>query len=332
MKPLSIETKPRQRVKLLPKFYKRKFREHVDSKLSIVIVVLCMIFVVFPVMFGFVISSMNDDLNSNRRFRSHQVIHSQNTNDWNLDVRFPLVECDTTVNVGNGVLRIQLNRDWAPGKIVPHTRLTYSLTHSLTLTHNILTVGVTYSLTHSLTLTHNILTVGVNRFIELIKDGFYNDIPFFRGVENFLVQFGATSHVGLEKKWNEVIMDDPQLNPKIPFTDGIVSYAGYGKNSRTNHVFFSLGNNPGLGNKPWEVPIGQVTKDTLDVAHSVYTGYGDDVMKALGPFKQGIQINLSDTEKEERIRIFFREKYPNLDWIKSCAVIPGGVESLGFGV
>ena len=171
---------------------------------------------------------------------------------------------------------------------------------------------------------------GVQRFEDLIRDGYYDDIPFFRGVQNFLVQFGASSHVDRVRKWSNTIMDDPQLTPRIPFTDGVVSFAGYGKNSRTNHVFFSLGENSGLGRQPWEVPIGQVTRDTIDVAHAVYTGYGDEVMNSFGSFKRGIQQDLSDAEKSEKIRHFFKDQYPKVDWIKSCTIIPGGVESLGF--
>ncbi len=290
MQPLAIELKRRDRVRLLPKFYKRKLRE-VDSKLASVIGVLCLIFVVFPLVFGLYISEMNNEEVNVQRLRTNKVV-SSNMNtyedaDWKLDYRFPLVECHTTVNVGDGILRIQLNRDWAPK--------------------------------------------GVERFENLVRDGYYDDIPFFRGVKNFLVQFGASSHVDRVRKWQHTIEDDPQLNPRIPFTDGIVSFAGYGENSRSNQVFFSLGENARLGTKsPWEVPIGQVTEDTLDVAHAVYTGYGDDVMKALGPFKYGWRkLVLTDAEKDKDLKNFFNQ-YPMLDWIKSCTIIKGGLESLGF--
>ena len=114
MQPLSIEIKRRDRVRLLPKFYKRKLRE-VDSKLVLVIGVLCLIFVVFPLIFGLYISKLNDESNI-QRLRTNRVFNSKmNTDtDWELDYRFPLVECHTTVNIKNGILRIQLNRDWAP--------------------------------------------------------------------------------------------------------------------------------------------------------------------------------------------------------------------------
>jgi hypothetical protein len=53
-------------------------------------------------------------------------------------------------------------------------------------------------------------------------------------------------------------------------------FAGYGKDSRSTHVFFTLGSQPGLGRSPWEVPVGKVTSG-LDVMHGIYTGYGDRV-------------------------------------------------------
>lgn len=286
MQPLSIETRnPRHRVKLLPKFYKRQFLKHVDSKMKLVIGVLCLLFVVFPIVFGFVLTSLNDDGGAKLRFRSHSVTDSQNDidkEDWNLDYKYPLVECGTTV----GIIRIQLNRDWAPK--------------------------------------------GVDRLVALIEDGFYDDTPFFRAVNNFLVQFGESSYLDRKRKWSTRIDDDPQLDPPIPFTDGIVSYAGFDTNSRTNQIFFSLGHNKGLGKQHWEVPIGQVTSDTLSIAHAVYTGYGDDVLKAIGPFRRSIQ-QLPDEEKQEQLYQFFKEKYPNLDWIETCSIVKGGVERLGFG-
>ena len=123
MQPLSIEIKRRDRVRLLPKFYKRKLRE-VDSKLVLVIGVLCLIFVVFPLIFGLYISKLNDESNKNvQRLRTNRVFNSKmNTDkDWELDYRFPLVECHTTVNIKNGILRIQLNRDWAPNGTLSET-------------------------------------------------------------------------------------------------------------------------------------------------------------------------------------------------------------------
>ena len=149
--------------------------------------------------------------------------------------------------------------------------------------------------------------VGVQRLLDMVNDGFFDDLPFFRAIPNFLIQFGISPDADVQNKWNRNgnIPDDPAST--IPFTDGIVSYAGYGKNSRSTHLFLTLGNQPGLGKSPWEVPVGKVTKG-LDVLHGIYTGYGDGVNQGR---LQGVQGKA------------YLEKFPLLDRFKGCKVVEG---------
>lgn len=151
---------------------------------------------------------------------------------------------------------------------------------------------------------------GVKRLIELVDDGFFTNLPFFRAIPNFLIQFGISTDVEKQAKWERAgnIKDDPHPSPgSLPFTDGIVSYAGYGANSRSTHLFLTLGTQSGLGRSPWEVPVGKVTKG-LDVMHAIYTGYGDGV-------NQGM-LNPRDPHAKE-----YLEKFPKLDRFKSCKMV-----------
>jgi cyclophilin family peptidyl-prolyl cis-trans isomerase len=51
---------------------------------------------------------------------------------------------------------------------------------------------------------------GADRFHELVLDKFYDDAPFFRMVEGFVVQFGLNSDPEVTSKWSEkTIQDDP---------------------------------------------------------------------------------------------------------------------------
>ena len=43
------------------------------------------------------------------------------------------------------------------------------------------------------------------------------------------------------------------------FPKGAISYAGYGKDSRTTQLFFTYGAGV-VGGSPWEVPLGVVTE------------------------------------------------------------------------
>ena len=147
---------------------------------------------------------------------------------------------------------------------------------------------------------------GVKRVVELAQDGFFDDLPFFRAISGFLIQFGISPDKEKQRKWQLAgnIPDDPHAT--VPFTDGIVSYAGYGKDSRGTHLFLTLGQQPGLGRSPWEVPIGKVVSG-LHVMHAIYTGYGDKVNQgSLDPNRPGAQAYL--------------ERFPKLDRWKGCRV------------
>lgn len=150
--------------------------------------------------------------------------------------------------------------------------------------------------------------IGAQRFVELVEDGFFTDLPFFRAIPRFLIQFGIQPDHALHSKWmtKGTIKDDP--SPNIPFTDGIVSFAGYGKDSRSTHLFLTLGDQPGLGRSPWEVPVAKVVKG-LDVMKGIYTGYGDGVNQGRlqGPNGQA-----------------YLDGFPKLDRWKKCRVEEGG--------
>jgi len=150
---------------------------------------------------------------------------------------------------------------------------------------------------------------GVQRVVELVEDGFFNDLPFFRAIQGFLIQFGISPSAEMQRRWNKRgnIVDDPHPSPPIAFTDGIVSFAGYGRDSRSTHLFLTLGSQPGLGKSPWEVPVGRVAKG-IDVLHAIYTGYGDRV-------DQG---RLDPTRGHGATA--YLEGFPKLDRFRSCRV------------
>ena len=150
--------------------------------------------------------------------------------------------------------------------------------------------------------------IGAQRLEELVTDGFFTDLPFFRAIPRFLIQFGISPNTDMQAKWqaNGNIADDP--HPNIPFSDGIVSYAGYGKDTRSTHLFLTLGDQPGLGKSAWEVPVGKVVQG-LDDMHAIYTGYGDGVNQGRLHGKQGAE---------------YLKQFPLLDRFKSCVVTEGG--------
>jgi cyclophilin family peptidyl-prolyl cis-trans isomerase len=98
-------------------------------------------------------------------------------------------------------------------------------------------------------------------------------------IPNFLVQFGISYNA--EIKHQQTIPDDPQREPPISFDIGIVSFAGYGPNSRTSQLFIAYGPSKSLGRAPWETPLGRVTEG-MEVAKAWYS-YGDGGARGPGP-------------------------------------------------
>jgi len=157
--------------------------------------------------------------------------------------------------------------------------------------------------------------IGVQRFLTLVDDGFFKHIPLFRCVNNFLCQFGYNT-----KNFEEHVKQYPNIkdDKKIikGFKRGYVSFAGNGQNSRSFHLFVTLGENvESLGRELHETPIGYISKNTLDsVVSKWYTGYGD--MHPWGPGPSPDIIVQKGYNSGQR---YLNTRFPKLDYIESCS-------------
>jgi cyclophilin family peptidyl-prolyl cis-trans isomerase len=153
---------------------------------------------------------------------------------------------------------------------------------------------------------------GFDRFMQLVDEKFFDDQVLYRTIPGFLVQFGVAADPKVQAKWqNRRILDD--VDKGIPFTQGTLSFAGGGKNSRTSHVFISLDpHGRSLGKAFHERPIGRIeSKDEQKVVEAFYSGYGDIT---------SIQGDLVRRGNEAV------KQYPKLDRIKRCYVFPEEVD------
>ena len=141
---------------------------------------------------------------------------------------------------------------------------------------------------------------GVERFYELVKIGFYNDIRVFRVMPGFVVQFGISGNPGLNAQWmNANIPDDPvtQSNTRGMFTFAATS----NPNSRSTQVFVNLADNSASLDGRGFAPIGNVVQG-MDVVDGFYPGYGGD--------PSNLQQQIS-----EMGNAILDQRYPNLSRI-----------------
>jgi peptidyl-prolyl cis-trans isomerase A (cyclophilin A) len=148
---------------------------------------------------------------------------------------------------------------------------------------------------------------GADRFYELVQNGYYTDVAFFRVINGFMAQVGISGDPALNAEWREKrIPDDPV---KASNARGIATFATSGPNSRTTQFFINFSDNSRLDGMGF-APFGKI-KDMAPV-EALYDGYGEGAPRGRGP-DQGRMQAQGNT--------YLRESFPKLDYIKSAKII-----------
>ena len=148
--------------------------------------------------------------------------------------------------------------------------------------------------------------IGVDRFYNLVKHHFYDNMVVFRAVPGFVVQFGISSYPPVSAAWeNANIKDDPvtQSNKR-----GFVTYAKTSQpNSRSTQIFISFKDNSFLDSQGF-APFGVISPEGMKVVEMLYDQYGDQ------PTNEQDQITKLG-------KAYLDKKYPKLDVIKHATIV-----------
>src|SRR5258707_3258462 len=113
----------------------------------------------------------------------------------------------------------------------------------------------------------------VDRFHNLVKHHFYDNMVVFRAVPGFVVQFGISSYPAVSAAWsNANIKDDPvtQSNNR-----GFVTYPKTpAPNSRSTQIFVSLKDKSFLDSQGF-APFAMVDAAGMKIVEMLYDQYGD---------------------------------------------------------
>jgi len=150
---------------------------------------------------------------------------------------------------------------------------------------------------------------GADRFYNLVKNGFYDNVRFFRVIEGFMAQFGVNGDPKVSAAWREArIKDDPV---KVSNKRTFVTFATAGPNTRTTQVFVSYGDNSNLDSQGFS-PFGQVVSG-MKVVDSLYSGYGEGAPRGRGPDQARVQSEGN---------AYLASAFPNLDYVTKATIMP----------
>jgi peptidyl-prolyl cis-trans isomerase A (cyclophilin A) len=146
---------------------------------------------------------------------------------------------------------------------------------------------------------------GADRFYNLVKIGYYNDVPFYR-VTLEVAQFGINGDPKVTQAWKKAYILDEMV--KQPNTKGRVTFARSTSDTRTTQVFINLTDNSGDYDEQGFAPFGEVVEG-MDVIAKLSHEHGERPQQGDGPKRMV-------AEGAE----FFKKQFPKLDWITKATI------------
>ena len=148
---------------------------------------------------------------------------------------------------------------------------------------------------------------GADRFYNLVKNGFYDNVRFFRVISGFMVQFGIHGDPKVSAPWREAqLKDDPvkQSNKR-----GYITYAMAGPNTRTSQVFINFGDNASLDSQGFS-PFGRIVTG-MEVVDKLNAEYGEGAPRGRGPDQSRMQMEGN---------AYLTKDFGRLDYVKKATI------------
>lgn len=145
---------------------------------------------------------------------------------------------------------------------------------------------------------------GVDRFYNLVRAGYYDQVRFHRIRKDTWAQFGINGDPKISHVWRtRTIPDDPRRESN---QRGTIAYAFAVPNGRATQVFINLRDNSATHDKEPFVPFGKIIEG-LAIADALNAEYGE---AAGGGIRAGKQAPLF-----EGGNAWLKQNFPRLDYI-----------------
>ncbi|RYD80356.1 MAG: peptidylprolyl isomerase [Sphingobacteriales bacterium] len=147
-----------------------------------------------------------------------------------------------------------------------------------------------------------------DRFYQLVRHRYFNNILFYRVVPGFVAQFGNIDTT-LTQQWEKyTLADEPVLQSNIK---GSISFARAGKETRGTHLFINLADNKRLDTMQYNgvtgFPVFGHVVNGMENILMLYNGYSNSTME------------VSDSLGADKKKIL--SLFPKLDSVKKAYII-----------
>jgi peptidyl-prolyl cis-trans isomerase A (cyclophilin A) len=155
--------------------------------------------------------------------------------------------------------------------------------------------------------TRSLAPLGADRFYNLVKSGFYDNVRFFRVVSGFMVQFGINGDPAVMANWRDKPINDDKVvqgNKR-----GNITFAMAGPNTRTSQVFINFVDNTNLDGMGF-ASFGKVTSG-MNVVDALNAEYGEGAPRGRGPDQSRMQ---------REGNAYLAKEFSRLDYIKKATI------------
>ncbi len=151
---------------------------------------------------------------------------------------------------------------------------------------------------------------GADRFYNLVKNNFFENVRFFRVIPGFMAQFGIHGDPAIQRNWAAARLPaDPVKESNLR---GYITYAMAGPpTTRSTQMFINFQNNSPLDAQGF-APFGRVISG-MDVVDKLYSGYGEGAPGGKGPNQGTIQ---------SQGNAYLTKDFPQLDYIRKATIEP----------
>lgn len=151
---------------------------------------------------------------------------------------------------------------------------------------------------------------GADRFYNLVRYGYYDEVRFHRVRSGVWAQFGINGTPAVAKAWRTAtIPDDPFKQSNVR---GTVAFVFAVPNGRTTQVFINLRDNSATHDKEPFVPFGRVIEG-MDAADALNAEYGENAGGGIRAGRQDVVF--------EGGNAFLQRAFPRLDFIRRATIV-----------